>query len=624
MPSVRISDFDTWRPGYGADTVAILKAGTEELADVFLDEALTIAAPNPQFLLQKTDATISYGKFAAPIYTGQAFRLRIQSIDQTGVTRPTISTLSSEDASGATVVVEGGSVASPLGEILGRIVDVRDFGDFKETGSSDASSSTNTASLLSAIGAVAATGGGFVQVPGGNYQVNGFAVPEGVIVRGRDRDGTTLQSTLAGIIATIGGDSAGFARLTLDGVSQVAQSVGISAIGIDTPILDDVRVRRFEEGIRTKGCNNHDFGDVVVSDCKRGANVRGDLDAAGTQQGGPSSQIRMTGRVELCSEYGLNIEYEDAVVEGVDVSNLLFTTNTGIAMRVRGAHLIGLTHTRFEDNTVNLDIDDDSPDQGDNLVRGFKTDHVVFEGGEIKLKGNLEDVIFERTDFRGNKITLTTPRHSVLALDCTEDFEVELAGTTSAWLRKRSTNSGSASGTTTGDVLTKAWALTMDPGQRVYLVGIAIGRGRNNNNTGFYHVAVSAERPPATLAYDTQTQNFTLGQILTGQTSKAVGRIVADTDGGATGTLRLTDVVGTFLDDEIIKDGSTGSATANGTTTFSDAVLVGSVTPLRPAQEIVTGWDATFRAVGPQIEFAVLGAAGQLVEWTVDVQVVTT
>jgi hypothetical protein len=70
-----------------------------------------------------------------------------------------------------------------------------------------------------------------------------------------------------------------------------------------------------------------------------------------------------------------------------------------------------------------------------------------------------------------------------------------------------------------------------------------------------------------TLAYDTQTANFTAGRTLTGQTSGATAFIISDTDGGATGTLTLDNVRGKFQDDEIITDDSAtpGSATVNGT-----------------------------------------------------------
>ena len=67
------------------------------------------------------------------------------------------------------------------------------------------------------------------------------------------------------------------------------------------------------------------------------------------------------------------------------------------------------------------------------------------------------------------------------------------------------------------------------------------------------------------LAYDGQSGNYTNGLKVTGGTSGATGWIVYDDDGGATGTLVLTDVSGTFQNDETLTDSSSGSATINGT-----------------------------------------------------------
>lgn len=65
------------------------------------------------------------------------------------------------------------------------------------------------------------------------------------------------------------------------------------------------------------------------------------------------------------------------------------------------------------------------------------------------------------------------------------------------------------------------------------------------------------------LAYDAQTASFTVGQTLTGGTSGATATIVADTDAGATGTLKVININGTFQDGETITDGGGGSATSD-------------------------------------------------------------
>lgn len=69
----------------------------------------------------------------------------------------------------------------------------------------------------------------------------------------------------------------------------------------------------------------------------------------------------------------------------------------------------------------------------------------------------------------------------------------------------------------------------------------------------------------STLNYDAQTANFTAGLLLTGGTSAATAIIVIDDDSGATGTLTIRKITGTFQDGEAITDSSTGSADADGT-----------------------------------------------------------
>jgi len=67
------------------------------------------------------------------------------------------------------------------------------------------------------------------------------------------------------------------------------------------------------------------------------------------------------------------------------------------------------------------------------------------------------------------------------------------------------------------------------------------------------------------LRYDTETGAFTIGDTLTGANSGATGTIDQVQDNGTTGYLILSSTVATFDDNEIITDGSGGSATTNGT-----------------------------------------------------------
>lgn len=75
------------------------------------------------------------------------------------------------------------------------------------------------------------------------------------------------------------------------------------------------------------------------------------------------------------------------------------------------------------------------------------------------------------------------------------------------------------------------------------------------------------------LNFDTQTANFTVGATVTGATSAAHGVIQSQVDVGATGTLYLRTVVGTFTAGEALTDPLGGSAKVNGTISVSDAGL---------------------------------------------------
>lgn len=89
---------------------------------------------------------------------------------------------------------------------------------------------------------------------------------------------------------------------------------------------------------------------------------------------------------------------------------------------------------------------------------------------------------------------------------------------------------------------------------------------------------VSRVGPLNTLPYDAQSANFTVGLTVTGGTSGATGVVVADVDGGATGTLTLANIKGLFVDNELITDTSTGSATVNRalSSLITDAVWTGA------------------------------------------------
>jgi len=124
-----------------------------------------------------------------------------------------------------------------------------------------------------------------------------------------------------------------------------------------------------------------------------------------------------------------------------------------------------------------------------------------------------------------------------------------------------------------------AWSLAITNDDGTYTYGI-IAAGAQNVVMDFADAAVW--RPATsgvnqyvrvlavkTLAYNTQTANFTVGATLTDAGTATTAKILADADGGATGTLTIgiiTGGTGLFGVGNIITDGSGGSATAGATT----------------------------------------------------------
>ena len=92
------------------------------------------------------------------------------------------------------------------------------------------------------------------------------------------------------------------------------------------------------------------------------------------------------------------------------------------------------------------------------------------------------------------------------------------------------------------------------------------------------------------LPYDGQTVNFNLGTRITGDDSAATGRIIADVDGGATGTLTLYDIRGTFQDDETIRD---NGATAGVAVVNCTAVSATNVTYRYAGDLDTVTWDGS-------------------------------
>jgi hypothetical protein len=256
-------------------------------------------------------------------------------------------------------------------------------------------------------------------------------------------------------------------------------------------------------------------------------------------------------------------------------------------------------------------------------VVGLTLGHGAMSGGAVSFNGLCQDVLFDRMSILDVDFTMTNVATNIVWRDCIEDSLVTLAGNGTRITRQRTylSDDPGSSATTSDAVALKVWEYSLEPGQKAWFEAKVIGVQRNGIDYGFYHISRAAHRPGSTLDYDAQTANFTVGGVLTGATSGATARIIADSDSGLTGTLTLKDIVGAFIDNEIIAD-STGSATANGTLSHQNAALLGSTVVISTAVETVAGYASDFNAAAGNIEVLVTGDTGDTIDWVCSVQTV--
>lgn len=620
---MRIAEFDLWQPGYGGAVVSIYIAGTTSLATVYTDEAMTAEADNPQTLQSRTLAGQDYGKFAQSLYTAQSYQLSIDAEETTGVQRPAMTSLSGEDASSAEVTPSGGTQGNTLADILGRRVWLEDFGDIS------GSATSNTTLLSAAIAAAAANGAGQVMLPPGNIDFTQISLTGGVVLVGYGRDSTFLRSQYAGDVVTFTGDGAGFRSLTLDGVSLQAGSVGVASTANDKTVFDDVLIKRFETGAHFKGGRYANWREFSIDNCVDGLKGHGDANSADPLN--PGDEFRNNrwdgGLVTTCTGIGVELSYEDAQVAHNNF-RIGFESNTGTAIKINGARFTDLRACEWASNTTNWTIQDDSlTTVTNNTVIGLRFTGGEVSGGAGSFTGTCQDVVLQGLQLAGCTVTMTLVDNAIVAEDCIEDSAVSISGADGKkWLRRQRTynNDPASSGVTTDATATTAWEMTLEPGQVVELQAKVIGRQRNGTGYACYHIGRFARRPGADLAYDTQTGNFTVGDVITGATSGAKARIIADADSGATGTLTLQDIVGTFQDNEAIADTGTGAALVNGSISSPSAALLGSTTSIQTGVESAAAWAADFAVTGANVEVQVTGEAAKTIEWTVSVEVVSS
>lgn len=620
---VAISMFDTWRATYGGASVLVIRADTNERAPLYADPGLTIPLPNPQTLLSmRAEDGLYYGKWEQPVYTYVPYRLTINEADPTGIVYPPLVTLRGEDASKTIVATQRGGRLRVLEEALDDLIFAEAFGSLAESNGAEA----NTAVLEAAIGAAAAQGGGDVILPAGRIMFTRLTLPVTVRLRGQGMGVTTLTSTFAGVAIILDGDGCGLVDLTLDGINQTAGSIGVEGIGIAAPVFRNVTVKRFALGMRFRGVTGAVWDSLYISDCVRGADLRGDTDASATGNGGVVRNVTWNGGgVSLCTSAGLALTFFDALTENVVLNGVAITDNLGDGLLLSGTRNIlvtGASYIKAAEGVRAVKIQDDT-----NLaLRALNTtDHItfrggIFDGGTLRFDGTCASVVFERADFRGTSFDLTVPTEPIVLDNCIEDADTTATGDTTKLMRSFQADDRQVVGNTTDAVPTVAWSKTMEPGEVGYFIAEVVAQEQDGTKYGIWHVATGALRPGASLAFNLQTANFTAGAVVTGATSGATAGITAVVQSAGSGTLTLRDIEGTFIDGEQITDDDGGDARVDGALSTSNAALdAGGSTDLRTERTTGT-YDSYWDVSGGKIRLIVVGDTGETVQWTARVR----
>ena len=622
--------FDVWQAGYAGASVAIYDAGTTTLASVFSDQALTTTAANPQTLQSMSQDGRNFGKFANPVYIGGAYELLINGTDRTGVIDVPLTTFSGQDASAAIVTATGSSTSHTLADILARSVAVEASGAFLPSSNPSASAATNNATLTAAIGIASAAGGGYVLIPAGTYTFTSLSIPANVMLVGKGRDVTILQSAVASNVVTIAGEKGGFAELTFDGASLLVGSVGVYMLAKNESRIENATVKRFYTGLRCQGGRRAQWTDLYVENCYTGALLAGDIN--GVSADGDEFRYNRWdgGRVTNCRTVGVHLKFVDEDCWHNSFEDIGFENNTGVALKIEGARWTDLDGCWWVSNTGGditvLDGSDTTLSEQNTVIGLHVSDFII--GNAMSFTGKCQDIVFERGEFLAGTYTFTTVGNTILSKDSVESSSVALAGgDTTQWMRTRSIlgDSPASSGVTTDTTSTEAWSYDLAPGERVIVEAKVIGNARNSENYATYHIERAAHRPGSTMAFNNCLPNFTAGAILTGTTNGGTARILSAT-AAATGSIVARDIVGIFEDDEFITDSAGGYGQVDSLTGFvgqNAALLDAGDTALKTASETDANWNAIFGVTAGKVRIMVVTAvtAGQTVDWTVSVSV---
>lgn len=620
-----IWQFDLWREGYAGAVVEIFKEGTTTKADVYEDINLTQPADNPQVLLTDTRNSRTFGKFTVSLYTADSYYLIINGNETTGVMAASLRTLAGEISTEAFVVSDKGGVQRTEGERAGDTIHVRDFGNFLEV---DGSTSENTTTLTAALGVASAANGGEVILPAGTFKISTIDLPANVVLRGQGRNATIIQSEEADNVVTVTGDNAGMADMCLDGINLEPGSIGVYTRGVDELHMSEVTIKRFEMGLKAVGGADHHYTNLFIENCTTGANLRGDADASSTNEGSAFTDLTWQGgAVTESTLYGLRLTYVDMAIQGLTIRDLQFTDNVGTsALYVEGAEQVIFEDLIFTGNIVRHIL---TANVTANDVENLYFRSCEFTASEIKLGGSLKDTVFDRTILDGAlSINANTPTYQVMFRDSREASTVTQTGNTDKIGRFSTTNYGVYRGQTTATATSATvFKRTLDAGEILHMEIIATGVQTNSAAFGSQKKMAAVYGPAATVSFDTQTANFTLGNTITGATSGATGVLQAQTDAGVTGTLNLIRVTPgpttglVFQDNEAISGSGGGAALVDGVLAYQNTVML---LPLQIDHFVQSAgastWSVDVTTSTREVQVKVYGVTTGTVDWDVSVR----
>lgn len=617
-------EFDVARAGYAQAVVTILRAGTTEKVPLFFDPQMTEQADNPQVLLKLVGADgRTAGRFARSVYTPYSYQADVDTSFQSGVQGMPIQSLGGQDASLALALRRGGRLMRSLEKHLAQIIYAADFGDLN-----DRSPIVNTDTITQALGYAAAQKGGAVVLPAGTFPWLGATVPEGVVLVGQGRNATILTSREAKRLVTIGGDRAGLAMLTLDGIDRIPDSTGIYALNRAQLVLADVLVQRIDTGMLCQGGTSHRYRDFFIDTATRGVRLLGDTNTLAAGGGGEFLDLRWDGG-EVTNTFALGAELTqvDAPVRNNRIWNVDFNNNIGAdgALLISGAMHTDLGFCAFSANTHNWFVEDNTDTAlSQPATIGLTIHHTRILNGKCAFDGLCQDVLLDQLDLDGAVFEMNVPTELVVLRDSFENG-TSITGQTSNLVRQRSQDKGKVTGVTTTGTALAVIPLSMGAGEVLSVRFRATAEQWNGTDSANFVVEHSCTLSATRMNFDQQTQNFTIGNMVKGLTSGATGIIRAQNDGGATGWIDLVDVAGVFIDRELLTEvSSTGNGRMNGPLVPGTASLIGTKADVAVQKTGgATAWACAMTVLNQQAYIAVQGEAGKTIKWTIEVDVLS-